>query len=563
MGATNCPETPRQKMIQMMYIVYTAMLALNVSAEVLAGFKTVGDAINVSNIAISEKVTDFYNNFEDAYKNNPEKTQESWDKAKQIHKETQDLLHYIDTLRHGFFAYIQQSVSYTNAEGKSVKLQLYDENKQPLFDTVRKALIEGKFDCMTKADDTHGGATYFLAPEDGSGFSDVDKGAENCRAAKLKKKILDYKSSVNKILGEDSIPQKNMGLMVEGKFVNAEKDSLDWENFTFNGTLAIADMVILARMKGELLTLENDVLKKLFDKISANDFKFDKVTVISRPTASYIIQGGKYETRVNIGAYDSRATFTANVNGSTLTSDETGSVVYTAACTTPGEKKVHGTIYVKKDNGPAEEYEFDDSYFVAPPVAVVALTKMNVVYAGIDNPVSISVPGVDSRNVIPVVAEGAATISKDPSGKAGDYIINASKMGKIKIRVDAKMEGGGTKTMGEQLLRAKKIPAPVLKIGTFKDGDVVDKNALAAVGKINAIMDDFDFQLPPLKVSSFEFQVSGSNSFELTGQGNTFNPEMISRLKNAKKGQKVYIDNVVVKTPDGQTHKLKATYRLK
>ena len=81
MGATNCPETPRQKMIQMMYIVYTAMLALNVSAEVLAGFKTVGDAINVSNIAISEKVTDFYNAFEDAYKNNPEKTQESWDKA--------------------------------------------------------------------------------------------------------------------------------------------------------------------------------------------------------------------------------------------------------------------------------------------------------------------------------------------------------------------------------------------------------------------------------------------------------------------------------------------------
>ena len=83
MGATNCPETPRQKMIQMMYIVYTAMLALNVSAEVLAGFKTVGDAINVSNIAISEKVTDFYNNFEDTYKNNPEKTQESWDKATQ------------------------------------------------------------------------------------------------------------------------------------------------------------------------------------------------------------------------------------------------------------------------------------------------------------------------------------------------------------------------------------------------------------------------------------------------------------------------------------------------
>ena len=561
MGASNCPETPRQKMIQMMYLVYTAMLALNVSAEVLAGFKTVGDAINVSNIAISEKVSDFYANFEEAYKNNPEKTQEQWDKAKQIHKETQEIMSYLDTVRHGFFAYIQKSVSYKNSDGKSVSLKLNDDNGQPLYDTVRRALLEGGFDCMSKADDTHGGATFFLASP--GGHSDVDHPSDDCKALTLKRKIIQYKDDVNKILGEDSIPRKNMGLAVEGKFKNAEKDSLEWEQFTFNGTLAIADMVILARMKAELLTLENDVLKKLYDKISANDFKFDKVTVLSRPSATYIIQGGKYETKVNIGAYDSRATFTANVNGVSLTSDETGSVTYTAACTTPGEKKVHGTIYVKKDNGPSEEYEFDDSYFVAPPVAVVALTKMNVVYAGIDNPVSISVPGIDSRNVIPVVAEGAATISKDPNGKAGDYIIRASKMGKITIRVDAKLDGGGTKTMGSQLLRAKKIPAPVLKIGTFKDGDVVDKNALAAVGKINAIMDDFDFQLPPLKVSSFEFQVSGSNSFELTGQGNTFNPEMISRLKNAKKGQKVYIDNVVVKTPDGQTHKLKATYRLK
>lgn len=561
MGATNCPETPRQKMIQMMYLVYTAMLALNVSAEVLAGFKTVGDAINVSNIAITEKINDSYATFEKAYKNNPEKTQAQWDKAKQLHAETQDLLGYIDSIRHGFFCYIQKSVSYTNSEGVKCSYSLNDENGQPLFDSARRALIEGRFDCMTKADDTHGGATYFLAVD---GKGDVDNPDPACRALILKEKILKYKTDVNKILGEDSIPRKNMGLDVEGKYVNEEGDSLVWEQFTFNGTLAIADMVIMARMKAEVLTIENDVLKKLYDQISANDFKFDKVTVISRPSASYIIQGGKYETKVNIGAYDSRATFTANVNGTTLTSDEEGAVTYTTACTTPGEKKVHGTIYVKKDNGPTEEYEFDDSYFVAPPVAVVALTKMNVVYAGVDNPVSISVPGVDSRNVVPVIAEGAATISKDPNGKAGDYIIRAQKMGKITIRVDAKLDGGKvTKTMGSQLLRAKKIPEPKLKVGSFKDGDVVDKNALAAVGKINAVMEDFDFQLPPMKVSSFEFNVSGSNSFDLTGSGNTFNPEMISRLKNAKKGQKVYIDNVVVKTPDGQTHKLKASFRLK
>jgi len=117
--------------------------------------------------------------------------------------------------------------------------------------------------------------------------------------------------------------------------------------------------------------------------------------------------------------------------------------------------------------------------------------------------------------------------------------------------------------MGNKEIRVKKIPKPVLKIGNFKSGDVVTKAELLAIGQIRAAMEDFDFQLPALNIASFDFNVSGSQKMDITGTGRALNPEMKSMLNNAKRGQKVTITNVVVKTPDGVTHNLDATFRIK
>ena len=114
MGASNCPETPRQKMIQMMYLVYTAMLALNVSAEVISGFITVGDAMSKSNQNIEIKLEDSYALFAEANKNNPEKTQEWYDKALEVKKITEELKAEIDTLRYDFLCVMQSEAEVTN-----------------------------------------------------------------------------------------------------------------------------------------------------------------------------------------------------------------------------------------------------------------------------------------------------------------------------------------------------------------------------------------------------------------------------------------------------------------
>ena len=225
----------------------------------------------------------------------------------------------------------------------------------------------------------------------------------------------------------------------------------------------------------------------------------------------------------------------------------------------PGERKVHGVVYMMKD-GVEEEYPFDESYFVAAPVAVTELVKMNVVYAGIDNPASIGVPGVASKDITPTITTGNATIVKDAGD--GNYIIRPTKIGKMSLKVMAKIDGQ-TKDMGTKEIRIKRIPKPSLRIGSFKSGDQVSKAEITANPVLRASMEDFDFQIPALKINSFVFNVQGSGALDLNGSGNRLTPEMISRINNAKRGQKIYITDVTVKTPDGATHSLDCTLRLK
>ena len=150
MSASNCPETPRQKMIQMMYLVYTAMLALNVSAEVVEGFKTVGNAMTKSNENMVTKLDDTYNNFEAALKNNPAKVKEKYDKAQEIKKLSNELVYTIDTVTYSFIGEMAQkaeisiidpndkentlkrTISLVNADGsKNFQPELWKQTAEP------------------------------------------------------------------------------------------------------------------------------------------------------------------------------------------------------------------------------------------------------------------------------------------------------------------------------------------------------------------------------------------------------------------------------------------------
>lgn len=562
MSASNCPETPRQKMIQMMYLVYTAMLALNVSAEVVEGFKTVGNAMTKSNENMAVKLQDTYDNFEFALKNNAAKVQDKYDKAQEIKKLSKDLIYSIDTITYSFVGKIasKAEVKVFDPENpekpKSRSINLKNADGTTNFDSVALALHEGGFSWIAKLDDNHAGTRYFLGNAEG-------KEATEGAAVTIKQGILNYKKMVKESLGADS-SHVQLGLAVEDQYLNSEGKPTSWEMLNFYNTVAGAALVTLTRMKAEVMNAEFDAVNMLYKQVKSNDFSFDQVAVITRANSSYIMQGGKYELIVNVGAYDSKAHFEAIVGGNHFSSNDSGAVVYTATCGATGPKTVNGTVYVKKDNG-TESYDFKQSYYVAEPMAVFELTEMNVVYYGIDNPAKISVPGTAAHDVVVSLADPSqATITADPKAGAGHYIIKP-KVNKGKLVVNAAIKDGkATRHMGTTEFRVRTIPDPKMYLCNVESGKgipVATFKSMAQKGITAKYGSDFPFHLKLPTVIRQNVSISKIGCDEVPSNGAGWNSEVMSYVNKAKAGCKVTID-AEIQLPDGSKRFITGSYRL-
>ena len=561
MSASNCPETPRQKMIQMMYLVYTAMLALNVSAEVVEGFKTVGNAMTKSNENMVTKLDDTYNNFEAALKNNPAKVKEKYDKAQEIKKLSDELVYTIDTVTYSFIGEIAQEAEIKlidpNNKDKTIKrtINLLNADGSKNFDSIAEALRIGGFSWIQKLDNNHLGTPYFIGKAEGK---EVSEGA----AAEVKKRIIEYKKAVKERLGADSV-HVTLGLAVEDLHLNSEGEPTSWEQLNFNNTVAGAALVTLTRMKAEVMNAEFDAVNMLYKQIRSNDFSFDKVAVITRPKSSYIMQGGKYELVVNVGAYDSKAKFEATVGGTRFTANDTGAVVYSTVCNSTGPKTITGTVYVKNDNG-TSNYDCKETYFVAEPMAVFELTEMNVVYSGIDNPVRISVPGIAAHNVVVSLADpNQATIVPDTKAGAGNYIIKP-KVNKGKIKINASFKDGNqTRFAGSTEFRARPLPDPKIYLGTIEAGKGIPINDLKGMkGPRVGYGPDFAFHLKSPTINKQTIDITKVNgATDIENRGPQWGAEVMSYIQKAKPGCKITL-SLDVNMPDGTKRNISSTFRI-
>ena len=534
MGATNCPETPRQKMITMMYLVYTAMLALNVSAEVVNGFKTVGSAMTKSNENIQVKLDETYTNFSKALQNSPEKVQEQYDKAQKVRELSVAMGNYIDSLEYTFMAAINSTAEVPidiNNPKKTRKIPVVNEDKTPNFDSIKKAIDIAGFRWL-KMDELHESSRMF-----------IDGGA----GLELKNRIIEYKKNVKEILGEDS-SHVSMALNVEQKELNPDNELLDWEVLCFSEVVSGSALVTLTRLKAETMNTEFDAVNMLYKQVDKGDFKFDQIAMISRPKSTYIIQGGVYETDINVAAYDSKQHFTATVNGQQLNSTDSGSVHYRTVCNNLGVQRINGVAYVTTPDGGTKEYPISDNYFVAKPVAVVSLDNMQVMYAGIENPFTASVPGIDGRNVKVSIIEGSGKLS--PGEGEGKYNITpATGCKKIVLGVDAVVDKKTTR-MGAPVYKVKPIPNPSITVGGFTNGAKVSRSSLASGATVIARpQEGFEFKIPKgsIRVMSLEVFV-GNKPFNMNG--NSFDPDLLSAIKKANRGDKIYVDAKVM-MPDG------------
>jgi len=531
-------QSPRQKMIGMMYLVLTALLALNVSKEIINSFMVIETGLISTNKGIDNKNGILYSQFELALLNDEKKAKPFYDKAMDIRKKSDELVKFIQELKSEIKTETQFGVGYTPEQKK-------------IGDTLSSRLIDKPDDYDTP--------THYMIGEDPANVTG--------KAAELKKKLNDHHKFLMAQMAPDQ--QKDLEnnlktLETKPQWNQSEEKEVSWEWYNFYHMPVTAMLANLTRMQVDIKNAEGDVVNELLGSVSKNDFKFDTLAAKVVAPTSYVLSGDKYQANLFVAAfsttqdpsiwlcdYDSVTKQPKGPIDSTTVKVSRGIGTYEVAAGSVGLQTWKGLIRVKKPDNTWEAYPFKSEYIVAAPSAAVFLEKMNVFYIGVDNPITISAAGVAPGDLQPSITGG----SMRPAGKPGSYIVTVSQGTKATINVGAKLNGV-QKSMGSFEFRVKRVPDPVAYVGSIKGDGQMTKAELNSASGVFARMEGFDFDLS-FSVVSFVMSMNVNGVFvEKKGNGPAITPDMKSLLAGAKPGNKVFFEQVTVKGPDGSLRKI-------
>jgi len=335
----------------------------------------------------------------------------------------------------------------------------------------------------------------------------------------------------------------------------------------FYNTIMAANVVIFNKLIAEVKNAEFDVVDALLKSVTLEDFKFDKIGAKVVAKSNYVLTGETYEADIFVAAYDTKQTPQIVIGASVDSNTNTVSGIMNTDIQGvagvgklklpsggPGVKKYAGLIKVKGADGIEKSYPFESEYVVGTPSATISPVKMNVFYIGLDNPVSISVPGASNEQVTATITGAGNTISKVGNSKEYNYIVKVATQGEATVNVSAKM-GSTSRSMGSMKFRVKRVPNPVPYVGNV-NGGLIPKGTLLAAGGVIPRMDGFEFEAY-FTITSFTFTMSQAGDLiSLQSSSSKFTQQMITMLNKATKGQKVYIEDIKAKGPDGTTRNL-------
>jgi len=541
--------TPRQKMIGMMYLVLTALLAMNVSKSILDAFVIVNEGLERTNENFDKKNAKLYSDFKGALDKDPNKTKPYYDRAQKAKKLAKELNEYIEKI-------------------KKYVIEKTDKKEKAVADTISLKYVDAK--------DNYDEPTNLLIGSEAATPIDGE-----LTALDLKKRVAKYKEEMIKLFDDKKLFIPTDKKDMEGK-LKAGLDLPDgvengvkagWEVVNFYHLPLAAVVVNLTALQSQITNAEVDVVSKLLSAVSATDFKFDKLQAKVIAPSSVLIQGDEYKADVLLVASNSTsnpkillcAVDTTKNDGETdprLNKNDPGKEIpvsggvgkYKAGTGSTGEQKWSGVIQVEKPAGGFNYYPFAASYIVTPPALVVSPTKMNVLYIGVPNPVDISVPGYAPELVTPNISGGS--ISPDPA-KKGSYIVTCpagSKEANISVSVK---QGNANKPMqGGYKFRVKPLPDPVAKVGGKESGGVISKSLLLASGGVAAVMKNFDFDLK-VTVASYSVALNVGGEFKsASATGYNFSGEVSALLAKVKNNGRVIFEDIKVRMPDGTVRTL-------
>lgn len=496
-------ETPRQKMIGMMYLVLTAMLALNVSEEFMNAFRLVNEGLEntTENFSNTNKIT--YGAFESAMKNNPVKTKPYYDKALLAQEYSAELNKYVTDLKKNLIEM-----------AGGIDEETHDIAKRSDMEIGTQLMITQK------------------------------KGQE------LRAKILETRTKLLDLVDPKERANFNFNLDAKEPLKDKEGVTKTWESKNFEGVPVTAAVTLLSKIQNDIKNAESDVVTHLLKSVDATDFKFDQLSAVVVAPTSYVLVGQSYEADVFLTAYSSTQNPDILVGGNRLPMED-GKGKYRITPSKEGFVKWGGIIKVKSPDGTFKDYKFESEYQAAKPTAVVSADKMNVLYIGVPNPISVSAPGIPKEK-LKVSMSGGGSIT----GSNGSYVADVKEAGKVMITVSGEVAKGQYKTLGGMEYRVKRVPDPVAKVGGMISGSM-NAGQLKAQRGVFAVLENFDFDLK-FTVKSFNMTVvrARMDAVRLVSTSAAITPEMQSALSGIGPKDKVFFDEIVATGPDGSNRRL-------
>jgi gliding motility-associated protein GldM len=541
-------ETPRQKMIGMMYLVYTALLAMNVSKDILNAFDIVNTGVQETNVTIAARIDNQYDaikkNFE--LESGNETAIENWNKAQALQQKSTELINYIENDVKWALVSKVEGLTVDQAVEKGLIIDKDVMKGERYMYNINTSKIGTR--------DNYNDPTAFMLGSVATG--NEGKGP----AYDLANKIREYRKFI-----EDEIYQGEgqvIGLDVkEGtayhEGADDKGDGITWEQYNFYHTVLPADVTLLNKIVSEVQNAESAALTKL-SNFHENDFTFDSIGAKVLAESSYIITGQEYRADALVTAWKneeitahvlvgSNANEDAIMSQGTEIKSENGTIKLRFPAGGVGEKEYHGIIeMLDPKTKEMVKYPFSGKYTVAAPSVTISPTKMNVVYSGIDNPISVSAAGF-ANNKVSVSAPGAS-LSRTGDG---NYMLKVTDGNAKTIKITASAEG---RALGSVEMRVKPLPKPTARIENVGADGKVGKSALIAAGRIIAEMKDFDFEGVSYNVVGYTMKYktkSGSNK-ETKVEGGKFSGEILSVLNGAQTGDMYVFTAIRVRGNDNK-----------
>jgi gliding motility-associated protein GldM len=507
-------QTPRQKMINLMYLIFIAMLALNMSKEVLAAFGLMNEKLETSNTRMDSSNSDFLASLGTKAEENEAEYGSLYQNAQQIKELSDKYYTYLEGLK------------------KEMTADLEDPKDYVVMD--KSDYLDQKF------------------------FQGDNLGPEG---KEFMKQINEYREGVINTLPEGKFTAVKEAVKTrfatgdaDGKVEKRDGTRQDWINYHYEGFPLVASLTKLTQLQADIKTTEQEVLKNLLEgNLTAAVSLTNFASSLAAPKTAYY-SGEKYDGKIIVSKTDKTSTpvkAELTLDGRTLTEGkdyelEAGGIKMLISAGTPGDHTIKGTMYFMQD-GKEVPVEVNNTFATIsmPNAAVISADKMNVVYRGVANPMTISIPGIPDNKV----TASAAGLSRRSGSQ---YVMNPGTGRTVTITASGTLpDGKGISTKSE--FRIKDIPRPG---GTVRgeSGSIKMPRRNLEISTIGAMLEDFDFDLN-LAVGQFKFKVPGQPTVVVNG--NKLDNRAKSALKRAQRGDAVQIFDIQAYITNNKSYKLK------